>query len=106
MRILLDECAPKRLRTLLAGHEVITVPDAGWAGLKNGELLKKAAESFDVFLTVDRNLAFQQNPSSLPIAVVVLKSASTKFKDMAALVPKILQLLHTKLDRTIYTIGA
>lgn len=105
MKILLDECAPKRLRTLIVGHEVITVPDAGWASLKNGALLKKAADIFDVFITVDRNLAFQQNPSSLPIAVVVLKSTSTRFKDMAQLVPKLLQLLQTKLDRTIYMVG-
>ena len=106
MKILLDECAPKRLRTLIAGHEIITVPDAGWAGIKNGALLKKAAEAFDVFLTVDRNLAFQQNPTTLPLPVIVCKTASTKFKDLAPLIPKLLELLNTPLTPTIYTLGA
>lgn len=106
MKILLDECAPQRLRTLIPDHEVITVPDAGWAGVKNGELLEKAAALFDIFLTVDRNLAFQQDLSSLPIPVIVLKSTSTKFRDLAPLVPRLLQLLQTDLKKTVYRIGA
>ena len=106
MKILLDECAPQRLRTLIADHEVITVPDAGWAGVKNGGLLEKAAAMFDLFLTVDRNLAFQQDPSSLPIPVIVLKSTSTKFRDLAPLVPRLLQLLQTDLKKTVYRIEA
>ena len=106
MKILLDECAPQRLQTLIAGHEVITVPDAGWAGIKNGELLEKAAALFDLFLTVDRNLAFQQDSSSLPIPVVILKSTSTKFRDLAPLVPRLLQLLKTDLAKTVYRIEA
>ena len=106
MKILLDECAPQRLQTLIAGHEVITVPDAGWAGIKNGELLEKAAALFDLFLTVDRNLAFQQDSSSLPIPVVVLKSTSTKFRDLAPLVPRLLQLFKTDLAKTVYRIEA
>ena len=97
---------PQRLQTLIAGHEVITVPDAGWAGIKNGELLEKAAALFDLFLTVDRNLAFQQDSSSLPIPVVVLKSTSTKFRDLAPLVPRLLQLLKTDLAKTVYRIEA
>ena len=91
---------------LIADHEVITVPDAGWAGVTNGELLEKAAAIFDLFLTVDRNLAFQQDPSSLPIPVIVLTSTSTKFRDLAPLVPKLLQLLQTDLKKTVYRIGA
>jgi hypothetical protein len=106
LKILLDECAPRRLRAIIADHEVITVPDAGWVGIRNGELLKKAAALFDLFLTVDRNLAFQQDPSSLPIPVVVLKSTSTKFRDLAPLVPKLLQLLRTDLTKTVYRIEA
>ena len=106
MKILLDECAPQRLRTLIADHEVITVPDAGWAGVKNGELLEKAAAMFDLFLTADRNLAFQQDSSSLPIPVVVLKSTSSKFRDLAPLVPRLLQLLKTDLKKTVYCIEA
>jgi len=62
MRILLDECAPKRIRCELAGHDVVTVVEMGWSGKKNGELLKLiAGETFDVFITVDQNLRYQQN---------------------------------------------
>ena len=60
MRILLDECLPKRLKRDLTGHTARTVPEMGWAGKENGELLALATGQFDVFLTVDRNLSFQQ----------------------------------------------
>ncbi|MEO7861299.1 MAG: DUF5615 family PIN-like protein [Nitrospirales bacterium] len=106
MNILLDECAPQRLRTLVAGHEVITVPDAGLAGIQNGELLEKVAAMFDLLLTVDRDLAFQQDPSLLPIPVIALISTSTKFRDLAPLVPRLLQPLKTDLKKTVYRIGA
>jgi hypothetical protein len=58
MKVLLDECVDRRLARDIEGHEVRTVPEAGWAGLKNGELLKRAQDQFDVFVTVDRNLPF------------------------------------------------
>jgi len=58
MRVLLDECLPKRLKRELAGHEVQTVPEAGWAGRENGELLQLAAGKFDAFITIDRSLAY------------------------------------------------
>ena len=62
MRILLDECLPRRLRRGLPGHEVRTVQELGWAGTKNGALLRRAmAEGFEVFVTVDRNLEYQQH---------------------------------------------
>ncbi len=61
MRVLLDECLPRRLKADLAGHEATTVPEAGWAGTKNGDLLQLAAARFDAFVTIDQGLAFQQN---------------------------------------------
>ena len=61
MRVLLDECFPRALRVELLGHEVTTVAEAGWAGVKNGALLQLAATRFEVLLTVDRNLEYQQN---------------------------------------------
>ena len=61
MRILLDECLPKRLKRDLVGHQARTVPEMGWASKKNGELLALAEAEFDVFVTVDRNLSFQQD---------------------------------------------
>ena len=61
MKILLDECLPKKLKREIINHQVITVPEQGWAGIKNGELLKLASEIFDVFITADPNLTSQQN---------------------------------------------
>ena len=93
MRLLLDECVPKRLGRRLGPHEVQTVQKAGWSGLKNGELLAKAAESFDVFLTVDQGIRHQQNLSGVEICVVALVGASNDIRDLEPLVPKLLDAL-------------
>ncbi len=69
------------------------MPQAGWAGIKNGRLLKLAATAFDVLITVDRNLSFQQNLDGLEIAVVVLRAKSNRFEDLRPLVPKVLSAL-------------
>lgn len=61
MRVLLDECLPRKLKIDLVGHDAKTVPEMGWASQKNSALLSLAAEQFDVFLTVDKNIAYQQN---------------------------------------------
>ena len=72
MRVFLDECIDWRLARDLVGHEVKTARQMGWTSIENGELLALASRQSDVFLTVDRNLAFQQNVPGLTIAVVVL----------------------------------
>src|SRR5581483_12053411 len=82
VKVLLDECVPRRLRRLLQSHEVKTVPEAGWAGVKNGQLLRNASGSFDVMITVDRNLSFQQDMSSLPVAVIIIHANTNKLKDL------------------------
>lgn len=65
MRVLLDECLPRRLTRDLLGHDARTAPEMGWASKRNGELLTLAtAEAFDVFLTADRNLSYQQDLSA------------------------------------------
>lgn len=69
MRILLDEDLPRRLGRYLIGHDAETVQRSGWAGVKNGRLLALAAARFEVFLTMDQNLEFQQNLATLPVAV-------------------------------------
>ena len=92
MRVLLDECVPRGLRTELSGNEVSTVAEAGWAGVKNGELLRLAATRFDVLLTVDRNFEYQQNFSEVAIAVVVVDVPSN---DIAALHPPIPVVVET-----------
>ena len=93
MKILLDECVPKRLRREFAGHEVNHVSDMGWASFKNGRLLALAEKSFDVFLTVDRNLSFQQHLPKYNIAVVVVRSRSNRRSDLLPLIPRILSAL-------------
>lgn len=76
MRVLLDECVPRALRHDLWGHDVKTVADVGWAGVKNGELLRRAARQFDLLLTIDRNLEYQQNFAGLGRAVMVVRASS------------------------------
>ena len=71
MKLLFDECVVHDLKRDLAGHEVSTVLEAGFGGLENGQLLRAATGKYDVLITVDRNLPFQQNPGSLQIAVLI-----------------------------------
>ena len=72
MRVLLDECLPKRLKQSIAGHEVCTVTEMGWSGKKNGELLRlMTANNFQIFLTGDQNLRYEQNLVSADVAVIV-----------------------------------
>ena len=94
MRILLDECLPAGLRRDIVGHEVMSAPHLGWAGIKNGTLLARAiAEQFDVFLTVDKNLPSQQKLSSCAIAVIVLRCRSNDINALRKLVPTLLAKL-------------
>lgn len=96
MNLLLDECIDQRLaREFPEYHHVGTVPQIGWAGIKNGQLLALAEQSFDVFVTVDRNLAFQQNLPNFSIAVVVLHAPTNRLVDLLPLVPAILEALPT-----------
>jgi predicted nuclease of predicted toxin-antitoxin system len=87
MRLLLDECVPARLRKELSGHEVMTVVQAGWSGAKNGRLLALASTRFDALVTVDKNLPYQQNTRSLPIAVMVLDAHSNELAHLLPLIP-------------------
>ncbi len=87
-RVLLDESIPERLRTAFSDAvEVVTVRYQGWAGLKNGVLLRAAEASFDVLVTVDKGLRYQQNVGEREIAVVVLDAGGTTFADLLPLVP-------------------
>ena len=95
MKLLLDECIDRKLAREFVGYEVKTVPQMGWAGTKNGQLLALAETEFDVFITVDRNLSFQQNLPFFNIAVVVLQASSNRLADLKPLVSKILAILPT-----------
>jgi hypothetical protein len=94
VRVLLDEQLPRQLALRIIGHEVRTVQQQAWAGLKNGELLHRAAkDGFEVFLTADQNLQFQQNLSGSPLGVVVLAARSNAIQDLLPLVPKALDAI-------------
>ena len=87
MRVLLDECVPQRLRLELPGHEVFTVPEMGWAGRENGELLRSAESEFDVLVTVDQKLKYQQSITGRNMAVVVLVARRNKIEFLRPLLP-------------------
>ncbi|OGQ75538.1 MAG: hypothetical protein A3G40_06060 [Deltaproteobacteria bacterium RIFCSPLOWO2_12_FULL_57_22] len=89
MRVLLDECVPSRLRQELSGHEVRTVPEMGRASEENGELLQLASPTFDVFITTDQKLSYQQNVANFDIAVIVLVARRTKLEFSRPLMRKV-----------------
>ena len=93
MRLFLDECVDWRLSRELTGHDVRTARQTGWTAIENGELLSLASEQFDVFVTVDRNLAFQQNLGGYAIAVVVLHAATNRLADLKPLMPLLLDAI-------------
>lgn len=93
MRVLLDECIPQKLRIYLSGHDVRSVAEMGWAGIKNGRLLRLAEQNFDAFLTVDRNLEFQQNLGALSLAVIVLIAPSNEVDTLRSLMPQVSEAL-------------
>ena len=105
MRVLIDECVPRRLKRQLVGHDARTVPEMGWASKRNGELLALAAAEFDVFLTVDRNLSYQQDVSALGIAVVVLVARSNSIDDLRPLAPRILEALANTTRGRVTLVG-
>ena len=107
MRVLLDECVPKRLRRGLPGHDVKTVTEMGWSGKKNGELLTAlTGGGFEVLITVDQNLRYQQNLPSFAIAVIVLMGASNRLSDLLPLMPSTLTALSSIKPRDVIEIDA
>jgi predicted nuclease of predicted toxin-antitoxin system len=94
MKLLLDECVDWRLLRDLPDFEVKTVGQMGWTGIDNGASLKVAEREFDAFITVDKNLSFQQNLAGFAISVVVLRARSLRLADLRKLVPKLKAALH------------
>lgn len=87
MRVLLDESLPRQLKRLLTEFDVSTVPEVGWAGTKNGELLRLAEPRFDVFVTMDQGLPYQQNLDGLRLCIVILIAPTNDIADLLPLVP-------------------
>ena len=95
MRLLLDECLPRKLRQGLPGHEVLTVPEMGWAGIKNGALLSLIDSAFDVFVTIDGNLQYQQNLNSRKIALILLSAPDNTLETLLPMMARVLLSLAT-----------
>jgi predicted nuclease of predicted toxin-antitoxin system len=107
MRILLDECLPRRLKTVLIDHEVRTVPEMGWSGLKDREILSRARRQFDVFVTIDQGLDFLKSSlSSLaPLTVIILSAPSNRFEDLQPLMKEVRSILENLLPGQVVRIG-
>ena len=106
MRVLIDECIDWRLSRDLVGHEVKTARQMGWSTIANGELLALATTEFDVFVTVDRNLSFQQNLPAFTIAVIVLRARSNRLTELQALVPELLASIPNAKRGAVTYVGA
>jgi len=94
VRILLDECVPGLLARDIVGYDTTTVQKMGWAGIKNGKLLDLAQVQFDVLLTVDKGVEYQQNFTGRPIALIVL-DGPTRLPALRLLMPGLLKALHS-----------
>jgi predicted nuclease of predicted toxin-antitoxin system len=106
VRILLDECVDWRLTRDIQGHDVRTARQMGWTAIRNGELLALAAQEFDIFVTVDRNLSFQQNVGGVAIAVIVLRAATNRLADLRPLVGPLLQAIENARAGTVTEVAA
>jgi predicted nuclease of predicted toxin-antitoxin system len=93
VKILLDECVPFKLRYALGDHHVYTVKMMGWSGIKNGELITLADEQFDLFITIDKNLSYQQNLKRLRMAVVLISVPNNKVDTILKRAPELVALI-------------
>jgi hypothetical protein len=108
IRILLDECIPVKLKYRFQGIDpnfyISTVTDESWTGTKNGKLLNKAQHEFDIFVTIDQNLSYQQVLSKYSIAVVALKVKSNRYKDLLAFIEPASEVIKTAVAGRFYEV--
>lgn len=104
MRILLDECLPKKLKKHFKNHDIKTVPGMGWAGKRNGELLALMGNRFDIFITADQNLQYQQNLKGISITIFVLQAPDSRYETLRLLMPDILEKINPALKKGIIEI--
>lgn len=105
MKVFVDECVDWRLACDIVGHEVKTAHQMGWSTIENGELLALSAKEFDIFVTVDRNLSFQQHLPAFTIAVIVLRAASNRLADLQPLIPELLASIPTAKKGSVTYVG-
>ncbi len=106
MRILLDECVPRRFRRVLPGHEVRTVPEMGWASFKNGALLAAASGKFDVLVTTDQRLSYQHSVATHAIGVVVLVARRNKLEYLLPLATELREVLEKVKAGEVHRVGS
>jgi len=95
MKLLLDECLPRKLKREFAGHQVFTMDEAGFKGLKNGKLIQSASEEgFEVLVSVDKNIEHQQNKVNLPLAILVLSANNNRIESLLPLMKQALKVLE------------
>jgi len=95
MKVLMDECLPRKLKRHITGHDISTVPEMGWAGIKNGALLRLMEAAFEAFITIDGNMQYQQNFKSLQIGIVVLAAPDNTLETLLPLAAQISQALNS-----------
>jgi predicted nuclease of predicted toxin-antitoxin system len=106
MKLLLDENLPHDLRHFLTGHEVFTVAYMGWKKIENGDLLVAAGKAgFDVMLTLDSGVEYEQHLAALPVAVLIIKCKSSRIDDLRPLVPDVLSALSLLRPKTLAHVG-
>jgi hypothetical protein len=106
MKVLLDECVPRKLKSALASHDCQTVPGAGLAGKKNGVLLTLAeGAGFDVFLTMDKGLQYQQNLAGRSIAIVLIRARSNRLQDLLPHVDACLSVMSSIQPGDVIRVG-
>ena len=105
MRILIDENLPRKLAGHMDGHDCRTVSECGWSGTKNGALLALADPAFDVLLTLDKNLPYQQDLKTVRIAVLIIRARSNRMQDLVGLIPECLAVLKRIQPRQVVRVG-
>ena len=105
MKILLDECVTKKLKAYLSEFDVFTVTQLGWSGTKNGKLMTLCVENgFNVLVTIDKNLVYQQNMDKYPVSIAVFNSGKSKIEELSAFIPAFKRQLSQFEPNKIYII--
>jgi predicted nuclease of predicted toxin-antitoxin system len=105
MKLLIDECLPRKLKLLLVGHECTTVREAGFGSKENGELLSLAEGIFDVLITIDKNIRYQQNIAGRKISILIIRARTNDLSDIQQQIPKALVALKTIQPGEIVEVG-
>jgi len=105
MKVLLDECVTKKMKSYLKDFEIYTVSEMGWSGVKNGKLISLCVMNhFDILLTIDKNMTYQQNLEKHPITIVVLNSLTSKLEELKLFIPSFSKQIYHFEKSKVYLI--